>query len=113
MAFLDENGVEALWECVEEKVKKAAPAIVEDGVTAIEPETYNVFGKVDSLSIELKEPENDDGLVHEYIFEFEPSETFSGLTITPEVRWANTPLFFKNTVCQVSVLRGVAIMIHA
>ena len=94
-------------------VKEMAHAIplVESTTTDIEPETYQVFGVVDELNVNLVQ--KDDNLVHEYAFEFIPSEHFTELVITPEVRWANSPKYLSGEICQVSVLRGVAIMIHA
>lgn len=77
----------------------------------LEPETFHVFGEVDELTVNLVE--RDDGRVHEYCFEFIPSDKFTWLTITPEVRWANTPTYLPGKICQVSVLRGVAIMVYA
>lgn len=77
----------------------------------LEPEVYQVYGEVSSLSVNLVE--KPDGRVHEYCFEFIPAEGFAGLTITPDVRWVDPPTFPVGKTCQVSVLRGVAIMVYA
>lgn len=87
------------------------PPIVENSERDIEPETYHVYGEVSELSVNLIQ--KDDGKLHEYCFEFIPTADFTGLTITPEVSWANTPIYLAGMTCQVSVLRGVAIMVNA
>lgn len=85
--------------------------IVEPAETTIEPEKYHVFGSVDALNITLQEV--NDGYAHEYCFEFVPTADFSGLTITPEPAWANVYQFAEGKTCQVSILRGVAVMVCA
>lgn len=87
------------------------PPIVENSERDIEPETYHVYGEVSELSVNLIQ--KDDGKLHEYCFEFIPTADFTGLTITPEVSWANAPIYLAGMTCQVSVLRGVAIMVNA
>lgn len=75
------------------------------------PEHYHVFGEVDSLDVTLVEA--DDGKAHEYCFEFIPSASFSGLTITPEPAWVTDPEYVTGKTCQVSILRGLAVMVCA
>ena len=79
--------------------------------TQIQPECYHVFGEVDSLSVTLAEA--DDKKAYEYCFEFIPSEKFSELTITPAPSWVNPPQFPAGKTCQVSILRGIGVMICA
>ncbi len=84
---------------------------IKDGASIIQPDTYYVFGEVNSLSVTLNDP--NDGRAHEYSFEFIPTEDFEGLTITPEPRWAGEPQFAAGKTCQVSILRGIGAMISA
>ena len=49
----------------------------------------------------------------EYMFEFIPSDTFTGIDIIPKVRWANEPKVISGMVHQVSILRGIGVMISA
>ena len=77
----------------------------------LKPEHYHVFGEVDSLSVTLVEIE--DGKVHEYCFEFIPSGNFTGLTINPEPRWVAEPDIRKGKTHQVSILRGIGVMVCA
>ena len=79
--------------------------------TQLQPETFYSFGEVDGLTLNLVDP--GDGLAHEYCFEFTPNENFSGLTISPEVKWATPCIFLHRCVHQVSILRGVGVMINA
>lgn len=84
---------------------------VQGAQTELQPEHYYVFGEVDSLSVTLAEA--DDGKVHEYCFEFVPTENFTGLTVTPEPKWVHAPQYPAGHTCQVSVLRGIGVMICA
>lgn len=82
------------------------------GVNELLPDTFYTFGEVDIIDVTLKEAT--DGKAHEYCFEFIPSEAFSGLTITPEIKWVQDTIYFeRGKVHQVSILRGVGVMIIA
>lgn len=82
---------------------------IEDGVTELQPETYYVFGEVDSLSVTLSPA--DDGKVHEYCFEFTASENFTELTVSPEIVWVtDLQQIAEGKTCQVSILRGIGVM---
>ena len=81
------------------------------GAAELQPETYYCFGEVSALAVTLAAVE--DGLAHEYCFEFIPKAGFTGLTISPEVRWGYEPQYPAGKTCQVSILRGVAVMICA
>lgn len=81
---------------------------VTEGVAELQPEKYYTFGEVSTLAVTLVEA--DDGLAHEYCFEFIPTADFQGLSITPEVKWACDPQYPAGKTCQVSILRGVAVM---
>lgn len=84
---------------------------IAEGATEIEPGKYYVFGEVDSLNITLVE--TDTAVAGEYCFEFTPSRNFSSLTITPTPGWANLPQYPAGKTCQVSILRGIGVMICA
>jgi hypothetical protein len=86
---------------------------IETSGTALQPETYYVFGSVDSLSVTLVDP--NDGKVHEYCFEFKPSASFKeeSLSITPKPNWANQLQFAEGKTCQVSIMRGIGVMVCA
>lgn len=96
---------------VNRTIQSLSVQVIESKKKDLEPETYQVYGTVNTLAVNLVE--KNDGLAHEYCFEFIPTEDFAGLTITPEVSWANTPTFPAGKTCQVSVMRGVALMIYA
>jgi hypothetical protein len=86
---------------------------IETSGTALQPETYYAFGEVDSLSVTLVDP--NDGKVHEYCFEFKPSASFKeeSLSITPKPNWANQLQFAEGKTCQVSIMRGIGVMVCA
>lgn len=84
---------------------------VKPGAAEIEPEVFYSFGEVDSLTVTLLS--DDDGKAHEYCFEFIPSENFTGLTVTPEPRWAGEPQFAAGKTCQVSIFRGIGVSVSA
>lgn len=84
---------------------------VVDGETELQPEQYYVFGEVDSLSVTLAEV--DDGKAHEYCFEFVPAGNFTQLTVTPAPAWVSQPQYPAGKTCQVSILRGIGVMICA
>ena len=84
---------------------------IADGTEAIEPSTYYTFGEVDSLDIALVE--SDTSVANEFCFEFIPSENFTGMTITPEPKWVTDPQFPAGKTCQVSILRGIGVMVCA
>lgn len=79
--------------------------------TNIEPDIFWTFGEVDSLDLTLVS--SADNKTHEYCFEFTPSANFKGLNITPAISWVTTPRYETGKVHQVSILRGVGVMICA
>lgn len=86
---------------------------IETSGTVLQPETYYVFGEVSSLTVSLAE--QNDGKVHEYCFEFKPSASFKegSLSITPKPTWANQLQFVEGKTCQVSIMRGIGVMVCA
>lgn len=102
------NPTTGQWEYADD-TSSAYPIV--NGETQMLPDRYHVFGEVDSLDVTLVEVE--DGCVHEYCFEFIPSESFSGLTVTPKPQWVTAPQFPAGKTCQVSIMRGLGVMICA
>lgn len=96
---------------VEETVKNAGLMAELEGTAILKPEKYYVFGEVSALSVTLEE--TDDGNVHEYCFEFTPTEDFTELEVLPEVKWVTTPQYVTGKTCQVSIMRGIGVMIRA
>lgn len=84
---------------------------IAEGSATIKPDTYYVFGEVSVLNLTLEEAA--DGKVHEYCFEFIPTAAFSELHVSPEVKWATPCTTTAGDVHQVSILRGVGVMIRA
>lgn len=78
------------------------------GAAKIKPGVYYSYGEVSTLAITLEE--GADGMANEYLFEFIPTDEFSGLTITPEVKWISEPQYPAGKTCQVSILQGLAVM---
>lgn len=72
------------------------------------PEQHYVFGSVKELTVKLEQ--KNDGKAHEYWFEFEPTEDFAGLTISPAVRWMAEPQYPAGKKCIVGIVRGMAVM---
>lgn len=93
------------WEYAD-NITSAYPVV--SGQTQIIPGRYHVFGEVDELSVTLIEV--DDGNVHEYQFEFIPSDNFTTFSIEPEPSWVYTPSIVKGKTHQVSILRGIGVM---
>lgn len=85
---------------------------IKSGVADILPDTYYTFGEVDSLAVNLVDT-GDNSKICEYCFEFIPSDNFTELTITPEPKWAHELRFIPGMTCQVSVLRGIGVMLCA
>lgn len=82
-----------------------------EGNNVLKPGKYHVFGEVDELTVSITE--SDDKRVNEYCFEFVPSEKFTTLTIDPEPKWVNEPQIVPGKTHQVSIVRGIGVMICA
>lgn len=87
------------------------PILVESTAAQLQPDIYQVYGEVDGLEITLVE--KDDGRLHEYAFEFIPKDGFTGMRITPDVKWVNDLRFEPNRIHQASIVRGVGILVYA
>lgn len=84
---------------------------VTDGTAELQPERFYAFGEVNALSVTLAEV--NDGLAHEYCFEFTAAESFEGLTIEPAPKWVSEPYIESGKTYQVSVLRGIGVIVGA
>lgn len=93
------------------EISLGALPMEESTAAQLKPDVYRVFGVVSSINVELVEV--NDGKVHEYCFEFIPAEDFSGLVVTPAPAWVTGLQFPAGKTCQVSILRGVGVMICA
>lgn len=82
-----------------------------EGVPEVQPEKFYDFGTVDSMTVTLQE--KNDGIAHEYCFEFVAAEGFTELKITPEIRWYIEPRIIPGLTHQVSIVRNVGVMIVA
>lgn len=97
-------------EKIDEAALKAYP-IVENPGTVLAPDKYNVFGTVNELRITLETV--NDGCAHEYCFEFTAGNEFVGMTITPAPKWVEEPVIEMNKTYQVSILRGIGVIVGA
>lgn len=84
---------------------------VTEGVAQLQPERFYDFGTVSTLAVTLTDV--DDGLAHEYCFEFVAAEDFEGFSVTPEPRWTSPTQIIPNKTHQVSILRGIGVMVCA
>lgn len=82
-----------------------------EGAAELQPETWYVFGEVSSLELTLAE--TDDGKAHEYCFEFIPTTDDFTLTVSPAPSWVVPCFYIAGKTHQVSILRGVGVMIRA
>lgn len=96
---------------INKTINSLSVKVVESDDTNLKPGIYQVYGEVDSLSINLVPVDND--LANEYCFEFIPSASFTGLTISPEIKWVNASQFIAGKVHQVSIVRGVGVIFSA
>lgn len=113
---IDENGKPIEWETID--IDDIATdtginvyPVVESTNAIIEPDKYQVFGVVDSLRVTLQDTDND--YAHEYCFEFTTDNEFYGMVITPEPKWAIEPAIEANKTYQVSILRGIGVIVGA
>lgn len=94
-----------------ESVNAPIVEISATGNVQLTPDTYYVFNDVDSLHVTLTPVY--DGKLHEYNFEFVPNENFTSLTITPTPKWACDPQIVPGKTHQVSIMRGIGVMVCA
>lgn len=84
-----------------------------EGTTNLYPRIYYNFGEVDQLTLTLMGVDDSDDRTAEYCFEFIPSSAFTDLVITPAPKWAHQVRYIAGMTYQVSILRGVGVMISA
>lgn len=94
-----------------EEIRLSSYPIVETSDSILMPDQFYVFGTVDSLVVTLQDV--DDGYTHEYCFEFSTADKFYGMSITPEPKWVDAPAIETNKTYQVSILRGIGVIIGA
>lgn len=86
--------------------------IVNEKYYLLDPDTYYAFGVVDSLAVSCTDPS--DGKLHEFNFEFVPSEEFTSIEFDGDaLTWATDPNLVPGKLCQVSIVRGIGVMICA
>ena len=85
---------------------------VTEGKYVLSPEVYYSFGTVDSLAVICADP--DDGKIHEFVFELTPTDKFTKIDFggTAPV-FANDEQYPPGKLCQVSILRGIGVMVSA
>lgn len=96
---------------VREQAEQAGGYKLEEGTNNLEAGKYYVFGEVSELALTLAEADVTKANV--YCFEFIAAEGFSGLTITPEPRWVSELNYVAGKTHQVSILRGIGVMVCA
>lgn len=82
-----------------------------EGTQELQPDRFYSFGAVSALAVTLAR--TDDALAHEFCFEFVAAEDFSGFSVTPEPKWVSDPQIVPGKTHQVSVLRGIGVMVCA
>ena len=74
----------------------------------ITPNVFHVWGEITSLTITFASETN--GIVNEYLFQFESGSEPTVLTLPSNILWVNNeiPIIEPNYIYQVSVLKGLA-----
>lgn len=80
----------------------------DDTIFTLTPNTFHVWGEVESLELSLGEEQ--EGVANEYLFQFETKLSGTALTLPHNLAWANgTEPEIKNyRIYQVSILNGLA-----
>lgn len=84
-------------------------APVVPGVAKLLPDKFYDFGEVSTLAVTLEE--TGDNFAHEFAFEFVTAKDFNGFSVTPAPRWNVEPQIIPGKTYQVSILRGIGVMI--
>lgn len=82
-----------------------------EGTQELQPDRFYSFGAVSALAVTLAD--SGDDVAHEYAFEFVASSNFSGFSVTPAPKWASQVQITPGKTYQVSILRGIGVMIGA
>lgn len=83
-----------------------------DTTFILTPNTFHVWDKVASLALTLGSETA--GVANEYLFQFTSGSTPTTLTLPDDIKWVNdsTPVIAGNKVYQVSILKGMAIILE-
>lgn len=80
----------------------------EDTTFILTPNTFHVWGTVDSLILDLGA--ETEGILNEYFFQFESGETPTSLTLPNSIKWTNSvPEIKSGYIYQISILNGMGI----
>lgn len=83
-----------------------------DTTFTLTPNTFHVWDEVDSLDLSFGSEIS--GVANEYLFQFTSGAIATTLTLPDNIKWANNnvPSISANTICQISVLKGLASMLE-
>ena len=80
----------------------------EDTTFTLTPNTFHVWDTVDSLTLDLGT--ETEGILNEYFFQFESSETPTSLTLPNSIKWTDgVPEIKSGYIYQISILNGMGI----
>lgn len=104
-AVYDANGVRLNEKIESLKIKTEQ---ITETTKEISPNTYYIFGEVETLNITLSEEK--EGVLNEYMFEFTSGDTPTVLTLPETVKWIGDSLVDNNKTYQVSIVNNIAVM---
>ena len=80
----------------------------DDTIFTLTPNTFHVWGEVESLELSLGEAQ--EGVANEYLFQFKSGSEATALTLPADIVWANgdAPTIESKCTYQVSILNGFA-----
>lgn len=79
-----------------------------DSIYELSPNIFHIWGEMESLTITFAD--EIDGIVNEYLFQFESGSEPTILTLPNNISWVNNeiPLIEPNYIYQISILKGLA-----
>jgi hypothetical protein len=79
-----------------------------DSMYELSPNIFHIWGEMESLTITFAD--EIDGIVNEYLFQFESGSEPTILTLPNNISWVNNeiPLIEPNYIYQISILKGLA-----
>lgn len=79
-----------------------------DSMYELSPNIFHIWGEMESLTITFAD--EIDGIVNEYLFQFESGSEPTTLTLPNNISWVNNeiPLIEPNYIYQISILKGLA-----
>ena len=80
----------------------------DDTIFTLTPNTFHVWGEVESLELSLGEAQ--EGVANEYLFQFKSGGEATALTLPADIIWANgdAPTIESKCTYQISILNGLA-----